>query len=1202
MDPAAAVGLWLLGNAVAPDAYTRLVDVATSKSHEKRLRAAVRRDTGIRPGLPYRRWLRDEHTWADLVERRQDAYDRLVERLAATEARGILRRRPEDPERARRLVDATIAFFLPTLDPSMATAVVDFRAERRHEELVERLDASRDYEERLQLLPPVVAPLLRDEVVHRGMAERLVDGILREDPRSVIAAWCNQRPKWLADAPSVILLALGELAQAYGLRAEAAQLFEEAADLGADPPRWYARAAFEAQAGGEPNHRDALLSKAHAAGGGEFVEFLDAALHDDWAAALSSLSAESAASDVFVGPIYAFVLGQDGQADAELSLLSRFVDANPEFSGAALRLAQLLLARALRPGTTSRDLDIRKALDLAIGARDRRRVWRGDSGEAVEIACHAMLIAGDFGRAISLGTIEPEGEASPAEAARPDVQFLVAQAALAAGSTSLVQQLAEAAQGFHQALLGAELAANSDASPDELARAYDSAWALAQSEEDKVGLWLSAAMNGLRPIPGEAELSARDDDLPLMCLGTQHVAAGEFDQAIDLIRPHRSSEPLRRLLTDAYIRKGDVDAAVSELRDMSQRFGNVDHLIRAVEALVAAGRLSEARDLADATLTLVPPGRRERGLLHEVGVAHAHNAHRWADMETRVRAWIAESSADRRKRWLLVMAVYNQADPERAWRILQEAGDECPPESVIEAQLWIALHGRFRPGAETLAGALALTDRFPDDADVRTVAVNTFFLMGDDKGEIDDETLARWHALIEERAASPAPDDTFVSISIPDDPDGLVEAFRPLLEGRAQLIDTWVRRIRREVWPYGMLAMVAGQAYAKTLAQRPTGFLPIATLDSAVHDSELEAAREAVSSGHIVVDLSAVVVASYIPERWPQLLAAFTRVEVTPSSRKDAAIAADTFQPRSNETLGWDLESGRPVLQTIEDETLDRLESQLKWVHEQVATLPVLEGEAFKPEADERFGSWMDAFRAARAAGVALWADDIGLRTLARNEGVAAFGTDSLLRALESSGRLTEADLEAALESLREQYCVDLPQEPAWIRRSAEQDGWRPGPALLAMSRTVMWAEPVKAFELWSQIAASAATSDFMKVPAWVYAGVTGILASPVDALAAMRLASGVLVKAASLVEFDPSAFADCAGAARAAARDAGLPDPTEFALAMTMDLFASRHGVATAATLVARLGSELADDQRASLRRILFKVGDGGGSEGGSE
>ena len=699
-------------------------------------------------------------------------------------------------------------------------------------------------------------------------------------------------------------------------------------------------------------------------------------------------------------------------------------------------------------------------------------------------------------------------------------------------------------------------------------------------------------MNGIEPLPGLDELQQRTDDLPVLCLASQHIANGRLDDAIQLLRPRRTSEALRRLLTNAYMRQGNVDAAVTELLEMAQRFSNVDHRVRAVEVLAGVGRLVDAAQLADETLPLVLPGRPERDLLHEVGVAAAHNSQDWPGMEARARGWINESGADRRRRWLLVMAVYNQADPDAAWRILQEAGADCPPESSIEAQLWIVLHARFRPSSTTLSEILQLAGRFPGDGDIRAAAVNAFILMGDGKGEVAPDELTQWHELIEDRAANPSPDDTFIAISVPDDPEGLIEAFRPFLEGQAQQVDNWIRKVRQESWPLGMLSIVAGRPYTKTLVQRPTGCLRIASTDSAVAAAETEAALEAIADGHVIADVSVLVVASYVRERWPQLLAAFAVVEITESSRRDAAISADDFHPRSNETLGWDLKTGRPTLHTTDDATLDRLESQLAWVHDQAAAMAV----SASPTEEERaaaddFGPWMATFHAAQASGRPLWADDVGLRTLARNEGVPTFGTDALLRALASLARLTVEQVDSTVATLRDEYCVDFPVDEEWVTLAAERDQWAPGPALLVMSRPHLWAQPHDAFGLWSRLAEAAGADDLAKVAPWVYAAVAGIGPATADPERAVALAAGVLGKAATIVNLDPVAFASCAQAAAAGAADAGYADPTEFALAIVLDLVSQRQGPQEAAAIVARLGSELADEHREAVRRILFDL-----------
>jgi len=66
MDP---VTLWLLSEVVAPDAYASIRQQIFQRSSNDRLQIAVREATGMRLGRPYKRWLREESTWADLVAR-----------------------------------------------------------------------------------------------------------------------------------------------------------------------------------------------------------------------------------------------------------------------------------------------------------------------------------------------------------------------------------------------------------------------------------------------------------------------------------------------------------------------------------------------------------------------------------------------------------------------------------------------------------------------------------------------------------------------------------------------------------------------------------------------------------------------------------------------------------------------------------------------------------------------------------------------------------------------------------------------------------------------------------------------------------------------------------------------------------------------------------------------------------------------------
>lgn len=1122
------------------------------------------------------------------MARRQDAYERLVASLASEETQGIFRQRSENRERAARLVGATIGYFLQTLDPSLATAVADFRAEERHGEVLDRFDASASFEQRLVMIPPAAREILEQEHDARALAEHVLDAIVRGDPHTVIESLVRSPPDWLEEAPAVIHLALAQAAQAYGLRVDAAREFKRAADLGLDRPLLYARAAFERSAAEQADRAEELMQEARSAGVHPHLDLIEAAIQNDGQRMLATLDRDVAAGDPFTAGIYAAALRQAGKDEEAIAFLSGVTEAYPQYTGMSLQLASLLLRRSTRSGTTSRSSDLDRALELSLQSRDIRRQWRGDSSEAVDLACRAALVSRDYRRVVHLGTPEPDGLALPAEASNPEVQVSVTQAAIAAGDIATLRAVATTAVGFHQALINAVLLVSANGDQTEIDEHFKNAWELVTSEDEQIAFWLSASESGVEPLPGENELDQRTDDLPILVRGSQHLSRGRFTEAIELLRPHRGSESVRQLLTDAYQRNHQLDDAVAELADMADRFDNPRHLVGAVELLARADRLAEAAEFADPALRMLPSGRSERDFLHEVGIAAANRRNAWPDMETRVRSWIDERGPDQHRRWLLVYALLNQADLAAAWRVSQE-DKRLEPEIAHEAEMWIALYARQMPGHETLSRILRLCERFPDDPGIRAAAINAFLLMRVDEEEISPEELARWQQLLKQRAESPAPGDTFVSISLPDDPDDMIETFRPILEPQARQMEEWLGKVRKDGWPYGTLAIVTGRAYTSALVQRAAGILPIASPDREVVESEFEVALAALDRP-VVGDMSVLVTAWFVKEYWQQFVAAFTRVELTAESRRDAAVAAESMNAGSSGTLGWDLKAGRPVFHEMEPKERDHLEAHLSWVQDQATSLSLT---PTTPDTDDRAtdGAWMTSIVAARAGGVTLWADDVGLRTLARNEGVPTFSTHALVRALESRERLSGGDVAAIVEALRDAYCVDFRPDREWLIRSARNDHWSPGPALVTFTRPATWAfDLAVAFDVWQEIAHLTGSSDPMKLGPWVYAASMGIVGT-IPPPQSVHLVASIVAVAMDATASDPTAFAACLAAATEALKAEGLPDPVERALEMAFERLTQRVGRSQAATAMAQLGSELSGDHKQALRWILFGV-----------
>ncbi|HQZ33579.1 MAG TPA: hypothetical protein PK020_04090 [Ilumatobacteraceae bacterium] len=1061
-----------------------------------------------------------------------------------------------------------------------------------YQQVLQRLDARSDFDASLEMLPFPAAQILAAETTHRALAERIVDGIVRGDPRVVLRAWSVAPPEWIQNAPAAMTAALGHLAQSYGLHHEGGEWFERAGRDGYEPARCLIRAALQASAAGDIDRVKALLGTAQTIEDGPVVRAMLAWIEFDWATILATINDEIAIDDPLAVSPYLAALQQNGQGDDAITFLRKYIARHEHHAGLALTLSRLLSERSTHSGSADRQQDQAEALTLAVRARDLRRRWRGDSTEAVRIACTAAIVAGLLTDVIRLGTVAPDGDALEHEAADRDVQSCVAQAALGTGDMATAVRIESSTTGFQQALIRGDILHVSHAPQEEIDAQFLAAWDQAEDEDNKVQFWLSAASAGVDPLPGSDELEARDDELALLCKGSSLVARGLWDEAITRLRPERQIEKARQVLVQAYRGAGRLDDAVTELMDMSGRFFNVEHAIKAIELLVSADRVADAAPYASVTLPQVRLGRPERNFLHEVGVAAASYRGDWVEMERLASAWISESGPARRRRWLLAMAINNQADSERAWRTLQQGGP-CEVAQPLEAQLWIALHHRYAPGLATLREAMRLAKRFDGDGPVRAAATTAFLFGGDERDELTPAEITEWQQMIADRAANPDPDDTFVAISVPDDLDGLVESLRPMLEPQAQRIAEMLVQVRQHGWPQGMLAMAAGRPYTKTLVQRAAGYLAVASPDQSIVSIEIDAALAALASGRVVVDASAVVTGWHLQNLWPRLISSFVNLAVTADTRMDAATSSDAGHPRSTEILGWDNDLGHPVLHEIAAEDLERIESHVGWVIGQMSMLSVRPTPPTREGKDIRDLPWLSAIMSAEIGGLPLWADDAGVRVLARQQGVPAFGTDALMFALLTNGTMSEEEIQSSTVALRNEFCTDFPFDPAWTLEAAAREGWAAGPAMLAMGRPATWSDVPTSYMVWQEIAMAAGASDVSKVPAWIYTATTALGLAVVDRAVAFRLVASLLLQAAAATNGDPPAFAACAGAASQAAEQIGMPDPTELGLLIILSAAANDHGLAEAREALATLGSELVGVQREALDLVLSNSAD---------
>lgn len=234
---------------------------------------------------------------------------------------------------------------------------------------------------------------------------------------------------------------------------------------------------------------------------------------------------------------------------------------------------------------------------------------------------------------------------------------------------------------------------------------------------------------------------------------------------------------------------------------------------------------------------------------------------------------------------------------------------------------------------------------------------------------------------------------------------------------------------------------------------------------------------------------------------------------------------------------------------------------------------------------------WLDSIELARKRNLPLYSDDFVLRHAARSEGIAAFGTTSLLTVLSNVGRINSEDLEGAMMSLRRHRAVDLPLDKGQVLALATEHGWQAGPASFTLTRPPLWQDPQVALTLYQECIAGVLNTDETLLPEWCSAATAGYSRSVLPVVAAK--ASGVVlaftITTASLLsgELKVALFAPLLEASRAISQALGSEDPLPSTAEVLRDILEAEIGPSNASQAFAKL----VDGLRPADRNIALKA-----------
>jgi PIN domain associated with the TPR-GreAB-C-PIN system len=619
-----------------------------------------------------------------------------------------------------------------------------------------------------------------------------------------------------------------------------------------------------------------------------------------------------------------------------------------------------------------------------------------------------------------------------------------------------------------------------------------------------------------------------------------------------------------KLLAEVERRAGRVDDSVRTLRAAARRFDDPHLLASGAVTLFEAGRKHQARTVAIEALGITPIDSPDRSRLRQLLCEEAAERRDWPVVEQQARVMLDEGITGPEGRWLLVQALYNQGRVEDAWTVARQA-PSLEATNEQQARLWLALHSRFASDAATVEQALELVDRYGQSEEFAAPAISAILMMTR-KATLPEPTAARMQQATEsffERF----PSSTLLQRITVEDPEALLLEFRRQLEPGAAQYAEIRQHVAQGEYPVGMLAVAARKPYAEALLRRGPGFLLAYPGDPTLAEHELRLAADTLD-GTMVIEPSALHLACLIPDRWPDMRAAFAHAQVPDASLQDISAARDGLALRGTASMGWDTTAERVVIVEISEGDADQLAERAAWMARTAIGLEVVPVGELKhfPEMDgEHSRSWLAPLELAKQQGVAVLSDDLALRGLARSLDIPTFGSIALLNALVAAGHLDRAVRDTALLELRRNWVVDLPFDAEQLRAVAEADQWRPGPAYLALTRPATWQDRRRVLNFYRGGQRQIAATDPAHLPAWLHAAVLGFAGGQPPAAA--TFGAGLLLTVTTLqANMDPGIFAQLVPAARQATAELGGGDPLPQAIRDVTAVFIEALGHAEGA------------------------------------
>jgi hypothetical protein len=908
-----------------------------------------------------------------------------------------------------------------------------------------------------------------------------------------------------------------------------------------------------------------------------------------------------------------------GQARAE----ERFGDAvahseaalklDPLSSMTMVMLGESLLGRWTLEGAATSDL--LRGIDLFREAIEQRTAWAGRVEHIRYGLVRALGMAGDFDAVVRLALPAPAGDAT-ADEVDPKAVRIAAYAAHRIGDTDARDQAVS--------LLA-------DEPEDRLAKAHAGALELTQKEENALRLIaLDAAedarsynefaeyclmlssdgvdvISRLRP---NVESGVLPESMLRLCEALVIIPTQGLDAALPALRELAKTDSIAAEHLLGRLREARRFAeAAEQAKSLFELTNSAPYLLHQARALAGADDLDAAAAVATRAVALNDIRSNDRAeMLDFLGQVSGEKKD-WALGEMYfAQAIELLAHPGPNLIWNLVACQVQQG---RIAKAAQTVAKYRPPvRDRRDAELWLRANAAEMWDERTAFEAFALAQRFVEDPQLSTALVGAIVTrthgVGGPGDEHEDDDLQARRLAAQNAVPAELHRQAFEFIGQLVDRHGERTGIR-VLKGfdEQQMLDLMVAQLKqasaadegkREIAqlardgriPVGFLAAAFGRSTATLEAQRALGIRLASSIFDDEHQLEVDAAQKALNTS-VVVDSATVITLTGLTDP-DSLTGAFLVLRTSPATMLDLHRFSDDVRAMAGSpgSIHWDEDLDRVVVTELTDDEFMRLLKRSESVQGYLDRLAVrTPGPATiyrDLHDDESQAVWLDVLQLAVDDGAVVWSDDLGLRRAAREVGIDAFGTSALVDVLRDMAIASAGDDQegvwkaikvayARVFELGRDHMVDVMLRVEDVYRLAEEGGWRPGAAAIALSRRSLWAWNENALALLRVIYKKARSAAPETLAEWQLAGMHGAAGAQQSEAAAAVLA--VLALIAFDDQPDDAERADSLQRARRVATELGLPDPA--------------GGLPRAAALIAEGAGT--DDPDALVKRVLELV-----------